>query len=196
MGRPRVRFPCDKTCPVCKKVFHCKTHYAITEQEFCSRTCRTDVHGNGRSVEMVKVACATCGKEFETWPCLKETKKYCSYECMHSNKDWREARSGPNSGKWQGGNAKWWKRECRERDQRCLRCGDKATGKALHAHHLVPVAMGGTNELSNLISLCNRCHKRFEHRFLKMICVALPEGALDNIIQTMKTRLKYPLKNG
>lgn len=42
----------------------------------------------------------------------------------------------------------------------CARCGAKEN---LHKHHIVPLYRGGTNDLKNIIVLCNSCHKR-EHR--------------------------------
>lgn len=82
----------------------------------------------------------------------------------------------------------WWKirDECFERDgYTCQRCKkepvyedreynfgtrDKPDIQKLHvyvgvpleAHHILPIAEGGTNELSNLITLCYDCHK-LEH---------------------------------
>lgn len=42
---------------------------------------------------------------------------------------------------------------------RCVMCGCK--GK-LAAHHIVPVRVSHNNSLSNLVSLCPKCHKRIE----------------------------------
>jgi len=42
---------------------------------------------------------------------------------------------------------------------RCVMCGNK--GK-LHAHHIVPVRISKDNSLSNLVSVCNRCHRKLE----------------------------------
>jgi len=42
----------------------------------------------------------------------------------------------------------------------CARCGN--TGY-LEAHHIVALKSGGSNELSNLITLCHPCH-RAQHR--------------------------------
>jgi 5-methylcytosine-specific restriction endonuclease McrA len=42
----------------------------------------------------------------------------------------------------------------------CARCGSTVD---LEAHHIVPLASGGTNELSNLLTLCHDCH-RAQHR--------------------------------
>lgn len=45
-----------------------------------------------------------------------------------------------------------------ERDgYRCANCG--RSGVELHAHHIVPLSVGGTNSLSNLKTLCEDCHK-------------------------------------
>ena len=42
---------------------------------------------------------------------------------------------------------------------RCVLCGQK--GK-LHAHHLVPVRISHDNSISNLVSVCEKCHRRLE----------------------------------
>ena len=42
---------------------------------------------------------------------------------------------------------------------RCAYCGKK--GK-LHAHHIIPVRISHDNSMSNLVSLCNKCHKILE----------------------------------
>jgi 5-methylcytosine-specific restriction endonuclease McrA len=39
---------------------------------------------------------------------------------------------------------------------RCRKCGRK--GGRLAVHHRVPLSAGGTNRLSNLETLCSRCH--------------------------------------
>ena len=49
-------------------------------------------------------------------------------------------------------------RQVRDRDgYRCGNCGSKTN---LHVHHIVPLARGGTNQLSNLRTLCEDCHKK------------------------------------
>lgn len=42
---------------------------------------------------------------------------------------------------------------------RCVMCGAK--GK-LAAHHIVPVKISKNNSLSNLVSVCNKCHRKLE----------------------------------
>lgn len=46
-------------------------------------------------------------------------------------------------------------------DFKCQDCGARGGpyGSAeLHAHHLVPLSSGGTNDMSNLITVCEACH--------------------------------------
>ena|SRR3990167_2199216 len=42
--------------------------------------------------------------------------------------------------------------------QRCQRCDKRFKIAELTAHHLIPRAEGGTNHISNLVTLCNPCH--------------------------------------
>lgn len=42
----------------------------------------------------------------------------------------------------------------------CQRCGST---KSLEAHHIVALHSGGSNELSNLTTLCHDCH-RAQHK--------------------------------
>ena len=42
---------------------------------------------------------------------------------------------------------------------RCVMCGKRAK---LHAHHIVPVRISKDNSLSNLVSVCGRCHRKLE----------------------------------
>lgn len=48
-----------------------------------------------------------------------------------------------------------------DRDKRCRRCGSQQN---MHVHHIVARYDGGTNDLSNLITLCYNCHMEW-HAF-------------------------------
>ena len=72
-----------------------------------------------------------------------------------------------NNGMWKGGSIprtyryRGWK-ELREsileRDNHtCQECGD--TKRILHVHHIIPWREAQNNEKSNLLTLCNKCHK-------------------------------------
>ncbi|TGV80247.1 HNH endonuclease, partial [Mesorhizobium sp. M00.F.Ca.ET.149.01.1.1] len=43
---------------------------------------------------------------------------------------------------------------------RCVSCGIELKSASADIHHLLPRSMGGTDELSNLITLCDGCHAR------------------------------------
>lgn len=59
-----------------------------------------------------------------------------------------------------------WKRirrTVRLRDgNQCRECGVSGTQKRLYVHHVTPRAQGGTDDYSNLITLCQPCHMRLE----------------------------------
>jgi hypothetical protein len=49
--------------------------------------------------------------------------------------------------------------ECFKRDgYRCLECGKTNEETTLHCDHILPVSQGGTDELSNLQTLCDACN--------------------------------------
>lgn len=43
----------------------------------------------------------------------------------------------------------------------CAKCGSK---EELQIHHIIPISKGGTNDLTNLIPLCKKCHEKI-HKF-------------------------------
>lgn len=49
-------------------------------------------------------------------------------------------------------------RECMKNSLQdsCVNCGNKEN---LEYHHIVPLKLGGTNKLSNIVALCPMCHK-------------------------------------
>jgi ATP-dependent DNA helicase RecQ len=59
----------------------------------------------------------------------------------------------PNDISWQT-----TRRQVLQRDGSCcVSCGE-ALGPDADIHHLLPRSMGGTDELSNLVALCDGCH--------------------------------------
>jgi hypothetical protein len=45
-------------------------------------------------------------------------------------------------------------------ERRCRHCGQVIPPGQGHLHHIAPKALGGSNDPSNLILLCERCHSR------------------------------------
>jgi len=71
----------------------------------------------------------------------------------------------------------WWKirDECFERDNyKCQTCGVDITEylkkgiKPPEAHHIIQIKDGGSNELSNLKTVCYDCHKKEHSRSMKI----------------------------
>ncbi|MFH0831961.1 MAG: HNH endonuclease [archaeon] len=89
------------------------------------------------------------------------------------------------------------KKKVFERDNfTCRKCKiqDK-TLRILEAHHIVPICMGGKDEIDNLITLCNDCHhfapnkKEDFEEYLKEECT----GTMTTLIKTMqKVRQEHP----
>ncbi|HBE18501.1 MAG TPA: HNH endonuclease [Cyanobacteria bacterium UBA11149] len=51
-----------------------------------------------------------------------------------------------------------------ERDRnRCQSCGKTKLETALHIDHIIPLALGGQNDISNLQTLCRRCNLKKKH---------------------------------
>jgi 5-methylcytosine-specific restriction endonuclease McrA len=87
-----------------------------------------------------------------------------------------ERQRGEKGNNWQGGQTdaetlrmqgwEWRKRraECYERDNwTCQDCGVKCTNKGprrIQAHHVIGRRNGGTDDLSNLVTLCLSCHHK------------------------------------
>lgn len=166
-GRKNKHAPVTKQCPICGKDFDCKTAYQIEKQTYCDRQCRSVAVGNGRSSPRTARACKKCDAEMSLRPCDLPTKFFCSYACSNSFNN-----SGENNAAWKGGNDKYWKRTARERDNFTCQfpgCGFRHEGHATHAHHKFPRAAGGTDDLTNLITLCGKHHGHVEALFLRRL---------------------------
>lgn len=44
--------------------------------------------------------------------------------------------------------------------KRCVNCG---ANKNIEYHHVVPLRLGGTNDIGNIVPLCHKCHKAAHH---------------------------------
>lgn len=53
-----------------------------------------------------------------------------------------------------------------ERDKfQCQSCGKKGNETQLNIDHIIPLAKGGSNDLSNLQTLCYQCNQRKKANF-------------------------------
>lgn len=100
--------------------------------------------------------CDECGTHLPTWR-KNRGLSTCSPIC--NAKKWERIKEEERTAK--GIRPIFWntfKYECFFRDNHtCQKCGST---KRLECHHKIPVINGGSNELSNLITLCHDCHAK------------------------------------
>jgi len=146
----------------------------------------------------VNVECAWCGTEMDRKRCLLERSErfYCSTDCEANWKSenqgayrWDNSKDSYN-GDYYGAN---WERQREKRlmvdDYKCVICGmseeeHKEFDRGLSVHHITPIDefrqennyVDGekANRLDNLVTLCRKCHKRWEG------VGVFPDGVGDN----------------
>lgn len=121
--------------------------------------------------------CETCGTEFRAFQSA-DPARFCSIECLSQ---WRsKAYRGENHYNWKGGYESYYgpnwneqRRKALKRDsETCQRCGlgmaehIEQFDTELHVHHIKRIGdfddYKEMNKLSNLVTLCSRCHKLLE----------------------------------
>ena len=78
------------------------------------------------------------------------------------------------------------------RDKMCLFCHDQ-TKSHLEDHHIDPLQCGGTNDLSNRITLCKKCHRFFDSFVLPSTEHLRRNITIEQIVTTTE-RLKELMK--
>jgi 5-methylcytosine-specific restriction endonuclease McrA len=132
--------------------------------------------------------CGSCGKKFQASPNKRAAVRYCSNHCKNKKSPSRfqkgvavwnknkpnEKIRGDRHYNWKGGiserpdlNRTEWnelKKICYKNfNWSCFKCGKKIHKKGeIQAHHLIPRRLGGPDEISNLITLCQSCHIKIE----------------------------------
>lgn len=138
----------------------------------------------------VEIECHHCGSTKEKWKYRVEQYEhnFCDEGCYS---DWQEetgVRSGENNTRWRGGHVRYYgpnwlsqRRRVRKRDEySCQECGISESdsveefGRELDVHHIRPLrefepfdedeVWGEANALSNLVTLCRRCHLKEENK--------------------------------
>jgi 5-methylcytosine-specific restriction endonuclease McrA len=51
----------------------------------------------------------------------------------------------------------------------CQSCGNTKAETKLNIDHIIPLATGGSNDISNLQTLCSRCNQQKKHHFRPQI---------------------------
>jgi len=171
------------TCDYCGKKFY-KWTYRISPNKgnYCNRECAS--HLTQCPGQWTQRICEICGEKFtiQTWFLThrENTGRYCSNACQ--SQAFSERRRGPNNPMWKGGHDPYrgpnWhsqKKLARKRDnQTCQACNRKPSMRYLDVHHIQPFRTFNyvkdentnylqANHLSNLITLCRKCHKHAEY---------------------------------
>lgn len=168
------------TCRQCGKEFERKAYMKTWSAErgpFCSMGCYArwqSTHLIGKNRKRKRVNCYICGKTIEKQPSAVVDHNFCSRQCFAA---WRAspAWSGSKNPAWLGGHEAYrgpnWNRQTRAArrrdDDTCQRCGTR--GPDLPVHHVRPFRLFAdyrkANLLSNLRTLCPRCHGLEEIEF-------------------------------
>jgi len=123
-------------------------------QLYCTRKCG-DLYNSPRVLRHYKT-CLVCGNSF-----MRTARAvYCSSKCQ------QEARAIARGFRKTEDQWKNLREFVIERDNfTCQDCGEFLMDIGLEAHHIKPLFKGGTNQETNLITLCHKCHK-YRHQRL------------------------------
>ncbi len=200
------------TCTNCQKKFYRPPANQVGNgrrgtNNYCSRECMAEAfvgHKSPRKGIWITKLCVQCGSLVERpmWFHKKTEERngmvFCDPTCFG---DWKsENWRGENNPVWSGGkdyyygtNWEYQSRKARIRDQRKCQFCHKHTSSGrrnLDVHHIRPFRFFGlarykeANQLSNLVSLCERCH-----HCLERFCV---DGAITDWTSLLVAALATP----
>jgi hypothetical protein len=142
-------------CSCCGSEFY---KFAYTKKKYCSRKCSYIAK---RIYDRQIKTCKYCNKEFLYTPRPNSNSpgSYCSIKCRNSD----YSAKAPNYG-LAGGRPRW--RSKRDKflnefgNNFCAYCG-KREGR-LMVHHIEPYRVSKNDNIENLVTLCGKCHSKFE----------------------------------
>lgn len=168
-----------RPCSICGKLVTRIACRMKSNHVICSRECQSILTTQIHSCK-VQTICDGCGKPIEIHPSTqkKNKKVFCSWECRNKHiygQDNPAYRSGQGRRSYYGKNWKSQRHSALHRDNyTCQYCGKrpKKTNR-LHVHHITPAYLFNgdwqtANELSNLITLCHKCHKDAERELISV----------------------------
>lgn len=155
----------------CNKKFKVKLSL-VSKTKYCSKSC--DPHFNH---DKISIRCEKCDNIIKVPKCLR-SRRFCSDTCRTN---WfAGAFIGKNHALWKGGEynkygSNWTKQKQKVRLRDLYKCkGCKIPewklSRNLDVHHIKPFKEFGknfyrkANRSSNLVSLCRKCHKFWEHQ--------------------------------
>ncbi len=180
----------NKICKNCKKKFANPLNGHPKEwenREFCSTLCANIYNGKYCvRTEAVRKKQSEFMKEKAPWK-GKHLPQYLKDKLSIAAKNRKiGTKSGFQKGSkhwnWQGGistekdkriNDTHWKylrKQIYKRDGwTCQICGKHCRGVEIQCHHILPAALGGTDNKSNLETLCNKHHRTADRQFLYIL---------------------------
>ena len=144
-----------RACSICGTSFvSWQSQVKVTCSDACYRKWQ-GLKSKGRGNGKILINCAHCGRELRRFPSQIKDHNFCNRFCQSQHQS--KMISGVNNGRWKGGRWKYIQEQSRIRDNyRCVICGfDFATD----VHHITPRTKGGTNDFSNLLTLCPNHHR-------------------------------------
>lgn len=159
--------------------------WVYRETVFCSHRCMSRYAARlpkprPNPPEYVTIYCEACNKEYVLLRSYYELRgsRYCSKQCR--NIGFSENRRGANNPMYSGGtkhpdrgrNWSGQRKLAKRRDSgKCQICGTDKKKRRISVHHITPYKdFNGdylkANELTNLITLCQKCHNQVERHGL------------------------------
>lgn len=170
--KKRLFFKC-KECDGTFEVIESRKESA----KFCSIECLGKSNGRRAAIQLrnrIEVNCTNCDTPIEKKPSVITNWNFCNVQCMAEFYEESGAFTGEKNGAWLGGKMTYYgpnwlsqRRRARERDNYCCQeCGitEKEYGRELSVHHKkrFKLFFGDwfqANQIDNLESLCEPCHK-------------------------------------
>lgn len=179
---PNYKEPVELECEACGNPFEVWPSQE-DYRSHCSKECMAESYDGDYSGEYKREyfgKCEYCGDRIERIPSYPNTERvFCDKEC-YDNWQFEFGPRGVEHPNWNGGKVKygptWTKKlkdEVRKRDDKeCQACGltqekhKEKHDQKLEVHHIIPAREFSNHERrnskGNLVSLCRRCHKRWE----------------------------------
>lgn len=181
--RPNVKAKKRCECEWCKKEFET---WNSRPGRFCCEQCRSEFAARqpkGKRGKRVILYCEICSREYVIYESYYKLRgsRFCSLECKQRGNSIDKMGTGnPNyigGTRYPDRGRNWWsqRRAALKRDNAtCQLCGRKAKKherRIVEVHHIRPYKdfegnYLAANELSNLITLCRKCHTQVENHEL------------------------------
>ena len=141
----------NRSCVVCSA-----TYFSKRFRRFCSVECGSEF----RQIPVYTRVCRSCSKTF----CTSTNRVHCSTKCKEENR-------------------------CTNRfvlllrdNFSCVYCGvNSESGDTLHIDHVIPKSIGGPDNVSNLVTACEKCN-------LEKHAMIMPDIVADRILDIVATR--------